>query len=40
VHKQTDATGRLSVAHLPNGIYTLLIRQGSQQYKTSFVKSN
>ncbi len=40
VHKQTDAVGLLSIGHLPNGIYTVLIRQGNEQYKASFVKGN
>lgn len=40
VHKQMDAIGLLNIAHLPGAMYTLLIRQGNQQYRSVFVKKD
>ena len=38
VHKQMDAVGLLNIAHLPNGMYHFLIRQGKEQYRSTFIK--
>ena len=40
VHKQMDGAGFISISHLPDGVYTLLIRQGKEQYRASFVKKD
>lgn len=40
IHKQTDAFGRLSVGHLPKGMYTLIIRSGDKTFQSKFIKLN
>jgi hypothetical protein len=40
VHKQMDAVGLLSIGYLPSGVYSLLIRQGKEQYRAAFVKAD
>ena len=40
IHKQTDALGRLSIGHLPKGMYTFIIKQGDKKFQRQFIKAN
>ncbi len=38
VHKQKDAVGNLNIGYMPNGSYSLVIKQGAEKTSTRFIK--